>query len=149
MVCLSPKGWQHPPPRKCMLGARQQRRMQPTPRHPTRTPGAEAANGQMAQALTQTFTTANSSAQAKAVASAVGGAIESMAGSAQTAMMVDALTAINDVADNGQCGQAAATAFGAQNKGQGELRAGGMLADVMRRNGAPGSCCRARLLYLN
>lgn len=68
----------------------------------------------MAEALSQSFSVADSGDKAKAVASAVGGALTAMAGGAQAAMVGEAVAAFNDVADGGQCGLAAATAFGAR-----------------------------------
>ena len=67
----------------------------------------------MAEALTQSFSVADSGEKAKAVASAVGGALHEMGRGAQAAMVGEAVASFNDLADGGQCGLAAATAFGA------------------------------------
>jgi hypothetical protein len=66
----------------------------------------------MAEALTQTLTVANAGNKAKAVASAVGSSIQAMAGPAQVAMMGEAISALNDIADSGQCGLAGMSGFG-------------------------------------
>ena len=66
----------------------------------------------MADALTQTFTIADSSQKAKAVASAVGTAIHAMTGDGKIAMIQEAITSFNDLADGGQCGLAGMTSFG-------------------------------------
>ncbi|KIZ04583.1 hypothetical protein MNEG_3373 [Monoraphidium neglectum] len=68
----------------------------------------------MADALTQTFSIADSSQKAKAVASAVGAAIRSMSGDGKIAMITEAITSFNDLADGGHCGLAGMTSFGAQ-----------------------------------
>ncbi|GBG00539.1 hypothetical protein Rsub_13242 [Raphidocelis subcapitata] len=73
--------------------------------------GAGNEAGQMAEALTQTLTVANADNKAKAVASAVGSSIQAMQGPAQAAMMGEAISALNDVADGGQCGLAGMSAF--------------------------------------
>ncbi|KAI8472457.1 MAG: hypothetical protein J3K34DRAFT_414296 [Monoraphidium minutum] len=73
--------------------------------------GADNAKGQMAEALTESFTLADSGQKAKAVASAVGSAMHAMAGDAKEAMMAEAITSFNDLAGGGQCALAASTAF--------------------------------------
>jgi hypothetical protein len=72
----------------------------------------------MAEALSETFTVANADDKAKAVAAAVGNAVEAMSGSAQDLMIQEVITAVNDVADGGQCGLAATTAFGERQGGR-------------------------------
>lgn len=92
----------------------------------------------MAEALSQTFTVADSGDKAKAVAAGIGSAMTSMAGSAQTAMISESITSFNDVADGGQCGLAAMTAFG--EGGQGGVGAGAGGGD---EGGGPASICSA------
>jgi len=88
------------------------------PKHPDRranphAPGKDNSAGQMAEALSETFTVANAGDKAKAVASAVGNAIQAMSGAPQAAMIEETIASVNDLADSGQCGLAATTAFGA------------------------------------
>ena len=72
----------------------------------------DGKQGQLADILTSTFTTANSNNRTIGVASAVGGALASMSGSAFGAMCNETIRSLNDLVTDISCSVASTVSIG-------------------------------------